>query len=260
MMRAVVTGAGSGLGRAFCTVLSKRGAKIVAADINLETAKETAQMTGAHPVACDVSKISDVEKLADEAEKALGGVDLVVNNAGVGVFGRIGEATLEDWQFAVNINLWGVVHGCHVFVPRLRRQKSGRIINVASAAGLLAPPQLGPYNVTKAAVVALSETLAGELGKDGIGVTVLCPTFFPTNIAKSGRGTGNPKMLASLEKLMAQSKFTAEDVAAIALDSRELYVIPQADGRWMWRLKRALPDRFHRLGPPKTVMALMKRK
>ena len=156
----------------------------------------------------------------------------------------------------VNINLWGVVHGCHVFVPRLRRQKSGRIINVASAAGLLAPPQLGPYNVTKAAVVALSETLAGELGKDGIGVTVLCPTFFPTNIAKSGRGTGNPKMLASLEKLMAQSKFSAEDVATIALDSRDLYVIPQADGRWMWRLKRALPDRFHQLGPKR----LLKRK
>ena len=259
-MRAVVTGAGCGLGRAFCTVLAKRGAKLVAADINLETARETAQLTGAHAVACDVSKLADVENLADETQKTLGGVDLVINNAGVGVFGRIGEASLEDWQFAVNINLWGVVHGCHVFVPRLRRQKSGRIINVASAAGLLAPPQLGPYNVTKAAVVALSETLAGEVGKDNIAVTVLCPTFFPTNIAKSGRGTGNPKMLASIEKLMAQSKFTAEDVATIALDSRDLYVIPQADGRWMWRLKRALPDRFHQLGPQKAMKPLLKRK
>jgi NAD(P)-dependent dehydrogenase (short-subunit alcohol dehydrogenase family) len=259
-MRAVVTGAGSGLGRAFCKVLAGRGAKVVASDVNLETANQTAQLTGAHAVACDVSKIADVERLADEAQRILGGVDLIINNAGVGVFGRVGEASLEDWQFAVNINLWGVVHGCHVFVPRLRKQKSGRIINVASAAGLLAPPHLAPYNVTKAAVVALSETLAGELKSDNIDVTVLCPTFFPTNIAKSGRGTANPKMLASLEKLMAESKFTAEDIATCALDSRDLYVVPQADGKWMWRLKRALPDRFHQLGPQKAMKPLLKRK
>jgi NAD(P)-dependent dehydrogenase (short-subunit alcohol dehydrogenase family) len=248
-MRAVVTGAGSGLGRAFCTVLGKRGARLVASDVNLETARETAQLTGAHAVACDVSKVADVERLADEAQKILGGVDLVINNAGVGVFGRVGEVSLEDWQFVMNINLWGVVHGCHVFVPRLRQQKSGRIINVASAAGLLAPPHLGPYNVSKAAVVALSETLAGELKADNIEVTVLCPTFFPTNIAKSGRGTGNPSLVSGMEKAMAESKFTAEDVATCALDSRDLYVIPQLDGLEMWLLKRALPDRFHQEGP-----------
>jgi NAD(P)-dependent dehydrogenase (short-subunit alcohol dehydrogenase family) len=259
--RAVVTGAGSGLGRAFCQVLHSRGASIVASDINLEAVKETAARTGAHPVACDVSKIEDVQRLGEEAERLLGGVDLIVNNAGVAVAGRMGETALSDWQWILGINLWGVIHGCHVFVPKLRRQKSGHVINVASAAGLLAPPLMGPYNVTKAAVVALSETLCGELREDGVGVTVLCPTFFPTNIHKNSRGVTDPGLHKMMEKMVTQGKPSAEEVAAIALDGAnadELYVIPQADGRWMWRVKRAMPTRFHQLGP-KAIELQMKR-
>jgi NAD(P)-dependent dehydrogenase (short-subunit alcohol dehydrogenase family) len=249
--RVVVTGAGAGLGRAFCAVLARSGARIVASDVNLAAAEETAALTGAHPIACDVSRVEDVTRVADEAERLLGGVDLVINNAGVAVAGRMGEVTLEDWHWVFNINLWGVIHGCHVFVPRLRKQKSGHIINVASAAGLLSPPQMGPYNVTKAAVVALSETLSGELRDDGVGVTVLCPTYFPTNIARNGRGS-NPRMKAAIEKLVDAGKLSAEDVAQAALDGAAagaLYVTPQEDGRWMWRVKRMLPTQFHQLGP-----------
>src|SRR5678816_634322 len=236
--RAVVTGGGSGLGRAFCSVLQSRGARVVAGDINFEAVKETAERTGAHPVACDVSNADDMARLADEAERVLGGVDLVINNAGVAVAGRMGDVSLEDWRWIFGINLWGVIHGCHVFVPRLRRQKSGHIINVASAAGLLSPPMMGPYNVTKAAVIALSETLCGELREDGVGVTVLCPTFFPTNIHKGSRGVTDPGLQKMMERMVTTGKPSAEEVAAIALDSAasgELYVIPQADGRWMWR-------------------------
>ena len=250
--RAVVTGAGSGLGRAFCSVLASRGARVVAADINFDNVKETASRTGAHPVACDVANVDDVARLADEAERLLGGVDLVINNAGVAVAGRMGEVSLEDWRWIFGVNLWGVIHGCHVFVPRLRAQKSGHIINVASAAGLLSPPLMAPYNVTKAAVIALSETLCGELREDGVGVTVLCPTFFPTNIHKGARGATDPQMLKLVERMVTTGKPSAEEVAAIALDAAdadELYVTPQADGRWMWRLKRAMPTRFHQLGP-----------
>ena len=161
--RAVVTGAGSGLGRAFCHELRKRGARLICADIDEAAAQKTAAEVGGTAVRCDVAKIEDVEALAAAADRALGGVDLVINNAGVAVAGHVGDVSLDDWRWIMGVNLWGVIYGCHVFAPRLRKQGRGHILNVASAAGLLAPPGMAPYNVTKAAVVALSETLCAEL-------------------------------------------------------------------------------------------------
>ena len=251
--RAVVTGAGGGLGRAFCLELAKRGARIVVSDIRPEAAEETATLVRAagaeaHAVACDVSRAAEVELLATEAETLLGGTDLLINNAGVAVSGPVGEVSLADWTWIMGINLWGVIHGCHAFVPRMKQQKGGHVINVASAAGLLSAPGMGPYNVTKAGVVALSETLYGELLPLGLGVTVLCPTFFKTDIVKSGRG-GDEGLKAIAEKRMDQSKIQADDVARIALDAAgagKLYALPQADGRWMWRVKRFAPQMFHK--------------
>jgi len=128
----------------------------------------------------------------------------------------------------------------------LRSQGRGHILNVASAAGLLSPPGMAPYNVTKAAVVALSETLGAELKHTGVGVTVLCPTFFRTNIGKSARG-GDAKQAAFIERMMSKAKIQADDVARLALEAaaaNQLYALPHADGRWMWRLKRWAPDQF----------------
>jgi NAD(P)-dependent dehydrogenase (short-subunit alcohol dehydrogenase family) len=125
---------------------------------------------------CDVTRLADVRSLA---EACTGAVDLVVNNAGVGAGGRIGELSIEDWRWT-DVDLYGVIHGCHVFVPILREQGRGHVLNVASAAGLLCAPHMAAYNVAKAGVVALSETLAAELAGSGVGVTVLCPTFFKT--------------------------------------------------------------------------------
>jgi NAD(P)-dependent dehydrogenase (short-subunit alcohol dehydrogenase family) len=250
--RVVVTGAGSGLGRAFCLELAKRGARLVASDLKRDSVDETVALLAgaeAYAASCDVAQVADVEALADEAERRLGGVDLIINNAGVAVAGRVGEVTLADWRWIVDVNLWGVVHGCHVFVPRLRRQRSGHIVNVASAAGLFSPPRLAPYNATKAAVIALSETLRAELGSDGVGVTVLCPTFFPTNIAASARGT-DPKMRGRIEKLMHAAKLDAAGVAQKTLQAVEantLYVLPQRDARLSWWVKRAAPERFPEL-------------
>ena len=182
--RALVTGAASGLGRALAVALASRGARVLAADLDLEGARETAeQVTRAggegHAAEADVTQAADVERLAREMDARFGGVDFVANNAGVAVAGPVGVVPLEDWRWAVGVNLWGVVHGCHVFVPRMRAQGAGHILNVASAAGLLSPPGLAPYNVTKAAVVSLSETLAGELYGSGVGVSVLCPHVLP---------------------------------------------------------------------------------
>jgi NAD(P)-dependent dehydrogenase (short-subunit alcohol dehydrogenase family) len=253
--RAVVTGAGGGLGRALCREIVARGGRVVASDVDLDAARATAHSLGtatAHAVPCDVTKLDQVERLADEAERLLGGIDLVVNNAGVAVGGEVGKIPIADWEWIVAINLWGPIHGCHVFIPRLRRQGHGHVLNVASAAGLVAAPGMAPYNATKSAVVALSETLFGELAGSGIGVSVLCPTFFETRIADTSRLTGEEERLALVRELMAGAKIQADGVARIALDAvarDALYVLPHSDGRWLWRIKRTMPGMFHRLTP-----------
>lgn len=243
-----MTGAGSGLGRAFCDVLAARGARIVVSDIDLASAEATAEgvrRAGGEAVVqvADVAKFDDVEALATLAERTFGGTDLVVNNAGVAVSGDLGDVPLEDWRWIVGINLMGVVHGCHAFVPRFKKQGSGAVINVASAAGLVHAPSASAYNATKAAVVALSETLHAEVTDKGIGVTVLCPTFFKTNIGKSSRST-DERVRGFIEKLMDESKLQARDVAAFAIDALEhdrLMAVPMRDGRWLWRVKRYSP-------------------
>ncbi len=254
-MRAVVTGGGGGLGRAFCVELAQRGARVIVSDNRADAAEETAKMlrdrgAEAHAVACDVSRAAEVELLAVEADERFGGCDLLINNAGVAVSGAVGAVTLDDWAWIMGINLWGVIHGCHAFLPRMKKQKSGHVLNVASAAGLLSAPMMGPYNVTKAGVVALSETLYGELSPLGLGVTVLCPTFFKTDIAKNGRGPADADDMKEVaEKLMAKSKLQADDVAKFAIDTADagkLYAIPHPDGRWMWRAKRLAPNTFYK--------------
>jgi NAD(P)-dependent dehydrogenase (short-subunit alcohol dehydrogenase family) len=249
--RCVITGAGSGFGRALALELSSRNASLFLGDIDEAGAAETARMakaagaTLAVPARCDVTKLDEVQALAALTD---GRVDLVVNNAGVSSGGAIGDSPLEDWRWTIEIDLFGVIHGCHVFVPILRKQGTGHVLNVASAAGLLCAPRMGAYNVAKAGVVALSETLAGELSGTAVGVTVLCPTFFRTRIASSGRFVDD-KTKQSAEKLVARGK-DADAIARAALRSverGELYSIPMADGLWFWRLKRLAPRSFRSL-------------
>src|SRR5262249_26360507 len=157
-----------------------------------------------------------------------------------------GEVPLRDWEWIVGINLWGVIHGCHSFVPRFKAQGSGHILNVASVAGLLSPPDVGPYNVTKAGVIALSETLSIELQPLGIGVTVSCPSFFQTNILSATRAisAGGDQFVGFARKFMDVSKVGAPEVAEYALESCDrgkLYSLPMQDARLGWRLKRWLP-------------------
>ncbi len=259
--RAVITGAGSGLGAALCRALAARGATLIAADIDLAAAEATAAACGpgASAVRCDVTKLDEVEALGAAADARLGGVDLIVNNAGVACAGRVGEVPIDDWRWIVEVNLWGVIHGCHVFVPRLRAQRSGHILNVASAAGLLSPPRMAPYNTTKAAVVALSETLYGDLAPDRVGVTVLCPTFFPTNIVGSARTATDPVLRQAARRLVESGRHTADDIARAALagdDAGALHVAPQADGRWLHGGSSAWRRAFQRFSPRVASMVL----
>ncbi len=244
----VVTGAGSGLGRALCKQLASRGARVVASDVNEEAARETVQLLGgaeAHAFRADVSKRDEVVALARFAEERFGAVDFVANNAGVAVSGNIGEIPDADWQWIVGVNLWGVIYGCEVFLPSMKRRGRGHILNVASLAGIANAARMGPYNVTKAGVIALTETMHGELRKSGVGVSVLCPSFFPTNIIKSARG-GESREAAFAERLMQRSPHSADDIARIAIDGcakGELHILPHVEGRWFWRMRRLMPRR-----------------
>ncbi|MDX2167421.1 MAG: SDR family NAD(P)-dependent oxidoreductase [Deltaproteobacteria bacterium] len=248
---AVITGAGSGLGRAFAVQLALPGARLLLADIDAAGCEETAQICRArgaepHVTRVDVAEAAQVEQLGADADRVLGRIDLVINNAGVAVSGAVGEVPLDDWRWIVGINLWGAIHGCHVFTPRLLAQRGGGILNVASAAGIACAPTMGPYNVTKAGVIALSETLAAEVTQHGVRVTVLCPVFFPTNIVAAARGPAAQRAQAAAA--LANSRFTAEQVAAAALRANqrgELYCLPMREARLVWWLKRLVPQLFH---------------
>ena len=252
-LRAVITGAGSGLGRALALDLAQRGASLIISDINPSSAEETAelvrqQQARAEAVVCDVTDRNAVFGLVEETEKRLGGIDLIANNAGVAVGGPFDEIPIEDWRWAVDINLWGVIYGCQAAIPKMRAQGHGYILNVASAAGLIAPPSMSTYNVTKAGVVSLSETLYAEYKSQGIRVAVLCPTFFRTNIIGAIRGATTKKDDERTVRWMDRSNVQAPRVAKTAIDSvrdGKLYVQPMRDGRMAWRLKRAAPQRFY---------------
>ncbi|BCZ13754.1 SDR family NAD(P)-dependent oxidoreductase [Acinetobacter baumannii] len=249
---AVVTGAGSGIGRSFAVELAKRGGSVVCADINLEAAEETVKLIEqlgqkAFAVQCDVGQAEQVQTLADQAEQLLDHpVTLTINNAGVGLGGKFDEMSLEDWKWCMHVNLWGVIHGCHAFVPKFKKLGYGALINVASAASYTAAPEMSVYNVTKAGVLALSETLSAELRKFNIKVNVLCPTLVPTNIIKNGRIPGRYSKLAD-HALMNYAMTTSDAVAALTLnrlDRRQLYTTPQIDAKLFWLMKRASPTLY----------------
>lgn len=249
--RVFLSGAGGGLGRAMALELAKEGARLLLTDVKLAAAEETAQLvTKAGGTAitqkCDVTKIEDVEAASDALIKHWGGTDIVLNNAGVSVAGKVGEVPLADWDWILRINLYGVVHGCHVFVPQLRRSGHGFVLNVASSAGFASLPEMGAYNVAKAGVISLSETLAVELRGSGVRVSALCPTFFRSGIVDQLR-TPDATQRDIANEIMARTKVTSETIAKVALKGLErgkLYVVPQFDGGMVWRMKRFFPSLY----------------
>jgi NAD(P)-dependent dehydrogenase (short-subunit alcohol dehydrogenase family) len=257
---AVITGAGSGFGREFALTAAEHGMRLVLADIQpgpLDETKKMVEANGATAVTavCDVSKAADVESLAALAMSSFGGVNLLFNNAGVGSGGLVWENTVKDWEWVLGVNVWGVIHGVRVFTPLMLEQAKadpeyeGHIVNTASMAGLLSPQLMGAYNVSKHAVVALSETLYHDLGAvqenaEGQGrrldCSVLCPAFVPTGISQSHRvrpsallnddsPTASMKLAQSMtHKAVSSGKLTAADVSRITFDAirnQRFYII-----------------------------------
>lgn len=251
--RVAITGAGSGLGQALALRYASAGFRVAISDLSLAACEQTLNRINAPEgevlaVACDVRRIEDFEQFAARLQEAWGGIDILINNAGVAGGGPFQDVTLQDWEWLLDINLMGVVRGCKAFAPMLIEQGHGRIINIASMAGLIAPPGMAHYNVSKAGVVALSETLRAELEPFGVQVSVVCPSFFRTNLLDSFRGP-DPRSRKLVEKLFERGKLSAEEVAAhiVQQSGRDQFLIlPHAEGRKAWRIKRILPGLLHR--------------
>ena len=236
---AVVTGGASGLGRAMALHFAREGMHVAVADIeqkSLEAVVAEIKALGVNAIGVrtDVSKGAEVDALAGRVVAELGGVHVVCNNAGVSPLGLAWETSLADWQWMLGVNLWGVIHGVRAFTPLLLAQDEGHIVNTASVAGLINPPNSAMYNVTKHAVVALTETLYHDLGerKSKVGCSVLCPAYVPTGIADSERNRppelANPSAQKSaqqlakeemLRKAVRSGRLSADDIGAAVLDA-----------------------------------------
>lgn len=202
--RAVITGAGSGIGRATALRFARAGAEVVAVDIDREKAQETAALCESPAFyRCDVSDSAALEDLAQRIEAEHGSVDVVVNNAGVGLVGEFLEATRADWDWIRGVNLDGVAYGCHVFGSRMVARRRGHIVNIASGAGYLPHGALAAYCATKAGVIMLSQCLRADWARHGVGVSAICPGVIDTPIAANSRlvGTAAQKRAAVVRAL-----------------------------------------------------------
>ncbi len=264
--RVFITGGASGLGRALAERFASAGYSVCIGDVNDERGAETLAVlqasTTAHYLHCDVQQETDLQAAADWLKQHWAGVDIVVNNAGVATAGAIDSFPMEDWQWVMDINVLGVVRGCKVFTPLLREQGGGQLVNVASLAGIIHPPKMASYCATKAAVVALSETLSLELERDNIAVSVVCPAFFRTNLAESLRAS-DPSSTAMTQKLVNKAKVGAEEIAEKVfkgVQRRDFHILTHSDSKRFFMLKRLLPYRLYRRIMMKNTAGMMRTK
>jgi NAD(P)-dependent dehydrogenase (short-subunit alcohol dehydrogenase family) len=249
---AVVTGGASGIGFALASAFAAEGMKVVLGDIEapaLDDAVGKLRASGAEVEGCvtDVSDGAQVQALADAAVERFGAIHIACNNAGVGAGGLSWEAPLSTWEWVLGVNLWGVIHGLRTFVPILMQQPEAHLVNTASVAGLVGGPLMGPYNASKHAVVALSETLYHEMGMMAphVKVSVLCPGWVRTRIADSARNrpgndagevAGN-SLLAGVLQPFIDNGMRPEEVASKVLDAiraERFWILPHDDAEDFW--------------------------
>jgi NADP-dependent 3-hydroxy acid dehydrogenase YdfG len=250
--RAFITGAASGLGKAIAKELAVDGWNIGMADIdmeNLELAAAEINELGGKALVYELNVADKIQykKVAEQFLADMGGIDLLFNNAGVGDGGNFEDYALDNYEWMININQLGVVYGCCYFIPTMKKQQSGHILNTASAAAISCAPTMGAYNMTKAAVVAISETLYSELMDHHIQVSSIQPTYFKTNISESSRGGTVIKKIT--QSFIDRSGLEADAVAKeilIRAGKKELYIILPEAARKMWRLKRMAPTWFRK--------------
>ncbi|MCW2755231.1 MAG: family NAD(P)-dependent oxidoreductase [Marmoricola sp.] len=237
MARALVTGGASGLGAALCRALLARGDEVISADVN----PPIEPIEGVEYLTLDVRSEDDWAAAVARVIERWGGLDLLFNNAGVAGGGRIDVAGLDEWQWITEINLFGVVRGTKAFVPMMKAAGSGTIVNTASLAGLVHPAGMASYNAVKAAVVAFSETAGHELAEYGIGVAVVCPSYFRTPLVDTMQGT-DTAVGSVIGALVANSPVSADDIAdavLAGLDAGDEVILPDEAARAAYGLKVA---------------------
>lgn len=251
--RALITGGASGLGLAAAEVLAARRWHLALLDRDergLASAAEALRDIGSpHCEAFTVDTTDDaaVKYAVDAFAGRLGGLDLALNAAGVAVAGELAETPAADWRWILDINVLGVVHCCRAEAPHMVAAGRGLIVNVASAAAFICAFRMGAYNASKAAVVALSETLSQELAADGVEVAVAMPGFFRTRLMEHARAPADARAFA--ERLMDRARIDAGAVATEILARAAggaLHIVLPARYRWMWRFKRLAPRGFTR--------------
>jgi NAD(P)-dependent dehydrogenase (short-subunit alcohol dehydrogenase family) len=250
----LVTGAGSGIGRATALLFAERGARVVAVDVDGGRVDATRIALGDKCVLArrvDVSQRTEMAALAEEVHGDLGVVDVLVNNAGVGHGGGVVDTPLTDWDWVLGVNLGGVVHGCHFFVPRMvARGAGGHVVNVASVFGLVAAAGVAPYCASKFAVVGLSESLRAELHPHGIGVSTICPGLIATDIIEKSRFLDEslrPRMAAYFAQRGRPPAMVARAIARAI--EKNTAVVPVGVDAWFSYLgKRAVPQVWGWLG------------
>ena len=252
---ALVTGGGSGLGREFCLRLAREGWHVGVTDVDLVSAEKTkseivADGGSAQVELLDVTNLDGWQRLAQRLQAEWPRLDLLVNNAGICGTSAIGSGSLDEFEAMMSVNFRGTLNGCQTMVPWMKENATGgHIVNVASIFGLIAPPGMGAYNCSKAAVVALSETMYGELRGEGIGVTVVAPGFFASNLIAEGTfATDSDRELA--QRYTNDSTISVTDIVDQTLSAMRrgrLYVVLGGRARWLWRIKRMMPNRFGRM-------------
>ncbi len=250
---ALVTGAGSGIGRATALHLGKLGARLVICDRNPVALQDTVRLLAdigaeAHPETADVSDWQAMQGLAQRVHASHGTLDILVNNAGVATAGDFLSTPIEDWHWVMGINLMGVVHGCKAFGAAMADAGRGHIVNIASAAGYYAAPDMSAYAASKHAVMGLTESLRVEMAARGIGVSAICPGVINTNIVAASRMHGaTAQAQDKLVSLYKRRNYGPEHVADAVIDAilHNRAVVPVSPEAWaLYAGKRLMPGMF----------------
>src|ERR1700741_671245 len=255
--RILITGATSGSGEALAVLFGRHGWRVAVTGRNRERVALSAKKVRAAggevlEIELEVTRYEDFERAARQVAEAWGGLDILVNNAGVTGGESIEDGSIDLWHRIIEINTFGVVYGCKAFVPVLRESGGGHIVNIASVAAFVSAPEMASYNVSKAALLSLSETFDAELAPHHIDVTVACPGVFQSELGAEGRvvASDNARMMKSLKREQETTNQTADDVVGrivIDMAKKRLYSLPGGDLRAQWIVKRVSPEISRRL-------------